>query len=92
MSVADQIKTKLEAAFEPEFLELINESDKHLGHAGHDGSGESHFKLRIVSSRFEGKSRIERQRMVHNILKQELSGPVHALSVQAKAPKESYTL
>ncbi|GJL84567.1 MAG: BolA family transcriptional regulator [Micavibrio sp.] len=92
MSLAEQIKQKLEAALEPEFLELINESDLHKGHAGHDGSGESHYRLKVVSHEFSGCGRIERQRMVHKILGQEIKELIHALSIEAVAPEEFCTL
>lgn len=89
MSITPSIKEKLEANLEPLALEIKNESDKHVGHAGHDGSGESHFHIEIVSSHFEGKNRIERQRMVYDILKSELNGQIHALSLKCLAPGEN---
>ncbi|HFB55260.1 MAG TPA: BolA family transcriptional regulator [Hellea balneolensis] len=92
MSLADQIKRKLEEALEPAFLELINESDKHIGHAGHDGSGESHYRLKIVSPRFSGCGRIERQKMIYKVLDKEINGLVHALSLETLTPDEFYTL
>ena len=88
MSIAAQIKQKLTEALAPEYLELVNESHKHQGHAGDDGSGESHFKLIVVSSRFEGCDRIQRHRMVFNILNTGNSLKIHALSIKAYTPSE----
>lgn len=87
-SVSDSIIGKLEAAFSPSRLELKDDSDRHHGHAGHSGSGESHFNLVIEAKAFAGKGRVARQRMVHQVLAQELAGPVHALSIIATAPGE----
>ncbi len=92
MSLAEQIKQKLEDALAPEFLEIINESDMHKGHAGHDGSGESHYRLKIVSHEFTTCGRIERQRMVYKILDHEIKELIHALSIEALAPDEFYSL
>lgn len=77
--VADRIRAKLQAAFAPLELDLIDESSGHVGHAGHRPDGESHFRLRLASAQFDGKSRLERQRMVHAVLAEELAGRVHAL-------------
>jgi BolA protein len=88
-AVAEAIRTKLEAAFAPSRLELADDSDRHHGHAGHSGAGESHFTLRIESEAFAGKPRVMRQRMVMKALAEELAGPVHALSIVATAPDEA---
>ena len=88
-AVAEAIRTKLEAAFSPSRLELADDSDRHHGHAGHSGAGESHFTLRIESEAFVGKARVMRQRMVMKALAEELAGPVHALSIVATAPGEA---
>ncbi|MEO0393365.1 MAG: BolA family protein [Pseudomonadota bacterium] len=88
MSVGQTMRDKLTAAFEPSQMELKDESHKHEGHAGHDGRGESHFRLRMVSDAFSGKSRVERQRMVHRVLKEELADRVHALALTLKAPSD----
>lgn len=87
-AVAEAIRTKLEAAFSPSRLELVDDSDRHHGHAGHTGAGESHFTLRIEAEAFAGKARVMRQRMVMKTLADELAGPVHALSIVATAPGE----
>ncbi len=86
MSVEETIREKLTAAFAPSLLEVINESDKHRGHAGSPGTGESHFAVKIEAAAFAGTSRIARQRMVMAALEDELAGPVHALSIKADAP------
>ena len=87
-AVTEAIRSKLEAAFSPSRLELLDDSDRHHGHAGHSGSGESHFTLRIEAEAFSGKARVMRQRMVMQVLADELAGPVHALSIVATAPGE----
>ncbi|HEY1071739.1 BolA family protein [Brevundimonas sp.] len=86
--VAALIREKLTAAFAPLRIELEDDSWKHAGHhheGGMDGKdgGESHFQLMIVSDVFEGQGRVARQRAVNAVLKDELSGPVHALSIRA---------
>lgn len=88
-AVAETIRRKLEAAFAPSVLDLVDDSDRHHGHAGHTGAGESHFNLRIESQAFAGKSRVMRQRMVMHALAEELAGPVHALSITASAPGDA---
>lgn len=87
-AVADTVLHKLSQAFSPSRLELTNDSDRHRGHAGHSGSGESHFNLRIEAQAFAGKARVMRQRMVMKVLADELAGPIHALSIVATAPGE----
>ena len=87
-AVADTIRRKLQDAFSPSRLELVDDSDRHQGHAGHTGAGESHFNLRIEAEAFAGKARVMRQRMVMKALAEELAGPVHALSIVATAPGE----
>ena len=93
MQVADIIRDKLTAAFAPVTLQVRDESASHAGHAGAtrgDGSqGETHFHVRIVSAAFDGISRVERQRLVYAALKDELAGPVHALSLSALTPSEA---
>ena len=86
--VAEAMRAKLEAAFAPERLEVVDDSDKHAGHAGARTAGESHFTVRITAAAFAGMGRLARQRQVYAALKDELAGQVHALSVQAGAPGE----
>ncbi|HEC01342.1 MAG TPA: BolA family transcriptional regulator [Sphingomonadales bacterium] len=88
MSVAETIETKLRAALNISHLELIDESQKHAGHAGARPGGESHFRLLLVSSDFTGKNRVARQREIYRILKDEMAGPIHALSLDIRSPEE----
>jgi BolA protein len=88
MSTKDVIINKLREAFLPESLDVADESHLHEGHAGHRPGGETHFRVYIVSPAFEGKSRVERHRMINATLAQELAGPVHALAISAQAPGE----
>lgn len=88
MSVKDSITKKLSEAFAPESLDVTDESHLHEGHAGHRPGGETHFRIYIVSQAFEGKSRIERHRMINTLLAAELAGSVHALALKALSPGE----
>ena len=74
MSTKDAITNKLREAFTPESLDVTDESHLHEGHAGHRPGGETHFRVYIVSPAFEGKSRIERHRMINATLAGELAG------------------
>lgn len=84
-----EIETLLSAAFAPTHLEVLNDSAKHRGHAGDDGSGESHFTVAIESAAFAGKSRLERQRMVNAALGDIPGNRVHALAIRAFAPENA---
>jgi len=96
MSIQSSIENKLNAALAPERLEVINESHLHAGHhhldGGHeatfDGTGETHFRIRIVSSAFAGMSRVERHRRVNELLAAELKAGLHALAIEPAAPGE----
>jgi len=88
MGTRDAIQEKLARAFAPLSLDVIDESHQHEGHAGHRAGGETHFRVHIVSEAFQGKSRIERHRMVNETLAAELKGGVHALAIHASAPGE----
>ena len=88
MTVKDGIINRLREAFAPESLGVTDESHLHEGHAGHRAGGETHFRVYIVSNAFQGKSRIERHRMINAVLVAELAGPVHALALTAHAPGE----
>jgi BolA protein len=88
MHVADAIRRKLTDALAPERLEIVDESYRHQGHAGAHPEGESHFRVEVVSAAFAGKSRLERQRLVHRVLAEELAGRVHALQLSVRAPGE----
>lgn len=87
--IADTLRDKLTQAFAPSRLDVVDDSDRHAGHAGARAGGESHFNVVIESAAFEGQGRVARQRMVHDALRAELAGPVHALSVKAYAPGEA---
>ena len=80
------IRDKLTRAFQPQHLEVIDESHLHAGHAGSHPDGESHFRVKIVSRAFAGKSRVDTHRMVNTALADELKSRVHALAIQASAP------
>lgn len=92
--VATIIRRKLTEALSPERIELVDDSARHAGHH-HEGGmdakpgGESHFNLTVVSSAFEGQTRVMRQRAVNAVLREELAGPVHALSIKALTPAEA---
>lgn len=88
MLIQDQIKDKLTARLSPIKLEIINDSHKHAGHMGDDGSGQTHFTVKIVSEQFANMNRIERHRSVMNILAPCFEAGLHALSLQAKTPEE----
>lgn len=86
---AGDITARLTAALTPSKLDVINDSAKHRGHMGDDGSGESHFTVVIESAAFAGKSRLERQRMVNRALGDIMVERVHALAIRATAPGEA---
>lgn len=88
MSVEDRIREKLTKAFAPAALEVVNDSHRHVGHAGSPGTGESHFSIKVVSAAFAGKSRLERHRMVNDVLADEVKGKIHALAISALTPEE----
>ena len=88
MAARDLITKKLTTAFDPESLDVVDESHQHAGHAGHRPGGETHFRVTIVAQAFTGKSRLERHRMVNETLSSELAGGVHALAIHASAPGE----
>lgn len=88
MRTADLITKKLTDAFVPQSLTVEDESHRHEGHAGHRPGGQTHFRVYIVSEAFKGKSRIDRHRMINQILSDELKGGVHALAIHAQAPGE----
>ena len=87
--IADRIRSKLEAALSPVHLDVQDDSAKHSGHSGAREGGESHFSVLIVSEAFEGLNRVARQRRINTVLAEELAGPVHALSIQARTPAEA---
>jgi BolA protein len=84
----NEIEKLLTAAFAPSRLAVINDSARHSGHSGDDGSGESHFTIEIESAAFAGTSRLERQRLVNRALGDIPGERVHALAIKARAPGE----
>jgi BolA protein len=86
--VAREIDQRLRAALAPTSLAVINDSARHHGHAGDDGSGESHFTVEIEAPSFAGMSRLERQRAVNAALGDLMKERVHALAIRARAPGE----
>ena len=86
--VAREIAQRLRDALAPADLQVLDDSEKHRGHAGHDERGESHFTVEIVAERFRGMSRLERQRAVNAALGDLLRERVHALAIKARAPGE----
>jgi BolA protein len=89
MSVTGRLREKLMVGLRPTRLDVINESELHAGHRNSPGTGESHFRILVVSEAFSGKSRVERHRLVNELLKDELSGGVHALALSTIAPGEA---
>ena len=85
--VGKTLEAKLQAAFTPVSLAVIDESHQHQGHSGSRPDGESHFRVKIVASAFQGKSRVEQHRMINQALAPELKERVHALAIEASAPK-----
>lgn len=81
MSVTNEIQTRLQETFSPTELEVIDDSERHRGHAGYQEGGESHFNVRIRAAAFDGQSRIQRHRAVHSALGKDLVGRIHALSL-----------
>ena len=83
MKMEEKIREKLSANLNPTLLNVINESSLHAGHAGDDGSGESHFRIEIASDVFDGLSRVNKERLVHTALSEEIP-MIHALAINIK--------
>ena len=81
MSKTDEIREKLQAAFAPNALEVVDDSESHRGHGGYQEGGESHYNVRIRSAAFDGLSRVARHRAVHSALGPDLIGRIHALAL-----------
>ena len=88
MNIAERINKKLTEALTPAVLEVVDESAKHKGHGGWREGGETHFHVTVVAEAFEGKSRVDRQRMIYDLLTEEMAERVHALALTTKAPSE----
>jgi len=88
MSKLERIQTALEAAFQPEKLQITDESYKHAGHAGAKEQGGGHFIVEIVSQSFVGTSRVQRHRLVNDATRHLFGETIHALSIIAKTPEE----
>ncbi|MBR2535267.1 MAG: BolA family transcriptional regulator [Hyphomicrobium sp.] len=88
MSAEARLREKLMFALEPIRLDIINESEMHAGHRSSPGTGESHFRILIVSEAFAGKSRVDRHRMVNDILGEDVGRRIHALALSTFAPGE----
>ncbi len=93
MTMHERIEARLTAGLEPQQLDVIDESHQHAGHAGNrpghaPAGGETHYRVKIVSPKFEGLSRVARHRLVYALLEPEFAGRLHALAVDAKAPGE----
>jgi len=86
--VASEIIERLTAALAPTRLDLEDQSHQHIGHAGHDPRGESHFALSIESPAFAGLSRVDRQRKIYAALGDLMRERVHALTIRARVPGE----
>lgn len=89
MTLQDTIAAKLKSIFNPVELNVINESHLHAGHQpGFDGKGESHFRIQMVSAKFEGLSRVARHRTVNEAMQSAFDGGLHALALELSAPDE----
>ena len=88
MSMRERIVTRLTEALDPSFLDVIDESDRHAGHAGARPGGGTHYRVRIVSAKFAGLSQVARHRFVYGLLPAEFADGLHALALDAKAPGE----
>ena len=87
MKYCERIEKKLTEIFKPTILEVIDESALHAGHVGAKPEGETHFRVRLQSKLFTGKSRLERQRAVYKVLNIEIQERVHALALELSAPE-----
>ena len=85
--IGERITNRLETAFSPTALSVIDESNQHHGHAGAHPSGESHFRVKITAEAFRGRSRVECHRLVNQALAEELKSRVHALAIETSAPQ-----
>ena len=89
MRVSDAIRTKLTEALAPERLAVVDESAQHAGHAGWRPGGETHFRVEVTAAAFRGQTRVARQRLVYDLLKDEFAAGLHALSLRTQTPEEA---
>jgi BolA family transcriptional regulator, general stress-responsive regulator len=85
----ERIVARLTAALDPILLDVVDESHLHAGHAGAREGGGTHYRVRVVSAKFDRRSRVERHRLVYGLLTAEFADGLHALALIAKAPGES---
>jgi len=88
MTRRDSIHTRLTEAFAPEAIDVVDESHRHIGHAGARPEGETHYRVTIVAEIFRGLSRLDRHRAINACLKDEFAAGLHALAIDARAPGE----
>lgn len=86
MPVRDTMIAKLTDHFSPDYLEVIDESERHRGHSGWREGGETHFRVRIATRHFDGMSRLAQHRSVMDVLDDELKAGVHALAIEVVGP------
>ena len=84
----ERIVARLKEALDPVSLDVVDESDRHAGHAGARAGRGTHYRVRVVSGQFERQSRIERHRLIYGLLSAEFADGLHALALVAKAPGE----
>ena len=88
MNTRERIDAKLREALSPASLEVIDESHLHAGHGGAREGGETHYRVLVTAAAFAGKSRLDRHRMINELLADELAGTVHALAIRADTPAD----
>lgn len=87
MTRAEQITARLTEAFDPEYLDVVDESEMHRGHSGFQEGGESHFRVKLVAASLAGKTRIANHRAVHSAIGKQLMGEIHALALDLSTPE-----
>jgi BolA protein len=92
VKVAEIIRQKLSVALTPSRLDVVDDSARHAGHAGAQPGGETHFNVLVISERFAGMGRVERQRLVYALLREEMAGPIHALALVTRTAAEQAAL
>jgi len=88
MTMQERIAARLNEALDPELLDIVDESDRHAGHAGARPGGGTHYRVRIISAQFSGMSRVARHRLVYGLLPAEFADGLHALALTTEAPGE----